>query len=147
MATLEDQELKDNVEVMRNLQDIILELKVPKSSNISMHLFVRSVQSSTVNLNVHNIQISWVTVCFCFFLRMRVQASPLQLMPWLQERIYQRCQRAVAKTEQMTPHQYVNIYVLTVITTSHDTSLVLKHNTVLYIPSSLINCSHQLIEE
>lgn len=28
LATLEDQELKENVEVMRNLQEIILELKV-----------------------------------------------------------------------------------------------------------------------
>lgn len=33
METLEDQELKENVEVMRNLQDIILELKVPKCSS------------------------------------------------------------------------------------------------------------------
>lgn len=28
LATLEDQELKENVEVMKNLQDLILELKV-----------------------------------------------------------------------------------------------------------------------
>lgn len=28
LATLEDQELKENVEVMRNLQEVILELKV-----------------------------------------------------------------------------------------------------------------------
>lgn len=28
METLEDQEMKDNVEVMRNLQEVILELKV-----------------------------------------------------------------------------------------------------------------------
>lgn len=32
LETLEDQELKENVEVMRNLQDIILELQVHKSS-------------------------------------------------------------------------------------------------------------------
>jgi len=31
LETLEDQELKENVEVMRNLQDIILELKVHKA--------------------------------------------------------------------------------------------------------------------
>lgn len=28
METLEDQEMKENVEVMRNLQEVILELKV-----------------------------------------------------------------------------------------------------------------------
>lgn len=30
LATLEDQELKENVEVMKNLQEVILELKVHK---------------------------------------------------------------------------------------------------------------------
>lgn len=29
LVTLEDQELKDNIEVMKNLQNLILELKVP----------------------------------------------------------------------------------------------------------------------
>uniref|UniRef100_A0A8C3B6Y9 Kinesin family member 4 n=1 Tax=Cyclopterus lumpus TaxID=8103 RepID=A0A8C3B6Y9_CYCLU len=33
LETLEDQELKENIEVMRNLQDIVLELKVQKSSH------------------------------------------------------------------------------------------------------------------
>lgn len=33
METLEDQELKENVEVMRNLQEIILELKVPNMAH------------------------------------------------------------------------------------------------------------------
>uniref|UniRef100_A0A4W6F2H6 Kinesin family member 4 n=1 Tax=Lates calcarifer TaxID=8187 RepID=A0A4W6F2H6_LATCA len=37
LETLEDQELKENVEVMRNLQDIILELKVQKSTDMIMH--------------------------------------------------------------------------------------------------------------
>lgn len=34
METLEDQELKENVEVMRNLQEIILELKVPNMAHL-----------------------------------------------------------------------------------------------------------------
>lgn len=34
METLEDQELKENVEVMRNLQEIILELKVPNVAHL-----------------------------------------------------------------------------------------------------------------
>lgn len=34
LETLEDQELKENVEVMKNLQDVILELKVHKSAYI-----------------------------------------------------------------------------------------------------------------
>ncbi len=34
LETLEDQELKENVEVMRNLQDVILELKVHKTAYI-----------------------------------------------------------------------------------------------------------------
>lgn len=34
METLEDQELKENVEVMRNLQEIILELKVPNMAQL-----------------------------------------------------------------------------------------------------------------
>lgn len=33
METLEDQELKENIEVMRNLQEIILELKVPNMAH------------------------------------------------------------------------------------------------------------------
>lgn len=37
LQTLEDQELKENVEVMRNLQDIILELKVQKSACIIIY--------------------------------------------------------------------------------------------------------------
>lgn len=37
LETLEDQELKENVEVMRNLQDIILELKVHKSIYSIIH--------------------------------------------------------------------------------------------------------------
>lgn len=37
LETLEDQELKENVEVMRNLQDIILELKVHKSFYMIIH--------------------------------------------------------------------------------------------------------------
>lgn len=36
MKTLEDQELKENVEVMKNLQNIILELKVWMSSYITI---------------------------------------------------------------------------------------------------------------
>lgn len=38
LETLEDQELKENVEVMRNLQDVILELKVHKTADIIIHL-------------------------------------------------------------------------------------------------------------
>lgn len=38
LETLEDQELKENVEVMRNLQDVILELKVHKPAFIIIHL-------------------------------------------------------------------------------------------------------------
>lgn len=37
LETLEDQELKENVEVMRNLQDVILELKVHKCAYITIH--------------------------------------------------------------------------------------------------------------
>lgn len=37
LETLEDQELKENVEVMRNLQDIILELKVHKFVFMIIH--------------------------------------------------------------------------------------------------------------
>lgn len=36
LSTLEDQELKENVEVMRNLQEVILELKVSKCLHISL---------------------------------------------------------------------------------------------------------------
>lgn len=42
LETLEDQELKENIEVMRNLQDIILELKVLKSSYIIINQTVYS---------------------------------------------------------------------------------------------------------
>uniref|UniRef100_A0A671TPQ1 Kinesin family member 4 n=1 Tax=Sparus aurata TaxID=8175 RepID=A0A671TPQ1_SPAAU len=37
LETLEDQELKENVEVMRNLQDVILELKVHNCAFITIH--------------------------------------------------------------------------------------------------------------
>lgn len=48
LETLEDQELKENIEVMRNLQLVIKELKVTKSPGAP------SLECSTVDLKVHN---------------------------------------------------------------------------------------------
>uniref|UniRef100_A0A4W6F2K0 Kinesin-like protein n=1 Tax=Lates calcarifer TaxID=8187 RepID=A0A4W6F2K0_LATCA len=45
LETLEDQELKENVEVMRNLQDIILELKVQKSTDMIIAGIAASIEA------------------------------------------------------------------------------------------------------
>lgn len=45
MQTLEDQELKENVEVMKNLQELILELKVHETAWI---IFEQTVLKSCV---------------------------------------------------------------------------------------------------
>lgn len=37
LETLEDQELKENVEVMKNLQEVIMELKVRRSTCMIIH--------------------------------------------------------------------------------------------------------------
>lgn len=45
LTTLEDQELKENVEVMRNLQEVILELKV----SIYLHIRLRKIYNVIIN--------------------------------------------------------------------------------------------------
>lgn len=53
LTTLEDQELKENVEVMRNLQEVILELKV----SICLHINLRKMYNVMINSDNQLIQI------------------------------------------------------------------------------------------
>lgn len=56
LSTLEDQELKENVEVMRNLQEVILELKV----SICLHISLRKTYNVTLYVMPH------VSLFVCF---------------------------------------------------------------------------------
>lgn len=150
LETLEDQELKENVEVMRNLQDVILELKVHKCAYITIHqnttlwilvmvtfalaiifnflfncsrvrgkkthcavilIIFRRIRSDAFT-EFHGL--SFFSLLF-FFLRMRAQASPPPSMLWLQERMMLNYLGVAVKMRQMSPHQYVDSFIVLVL--------------------------------